>query len=306
MMRMITATGSFVSKKKQDRLLANMFSLPAIVLYTGLLIVPMLCSLYLALVKWDGASAIQFIGLKNFETIFQSRDFWISVKNSLILTGLHLAIQIPLASFFAYLLYRTRPLMRVFRAVYFMPSIIAATVVGVMFSLMLNADLGPVNSILRSLGLGGLARAWLSEPSTVLYVVTGVQIWQYMGYHVVILLAGMQSISEDVIESAVIDGATSPRLFFSIVLPLIRDTIQVSLILCVTGCLKAFDHAYIMTWGGPGMSSTYMAVYMFKVAFLKSKLGMGTAIGLVILLFAFVLTRLVNWIFYHKDEESVT
>jgi raffinose/stachyose/melibiose transport system permease protein len=301
-----TGTARQLTKHQQDTLVAWLFPIPAFIVYTGLMIVPILCSVYLAMVNWDGASRMAFIGLGNFQALLKSRDFWISFQNSMIMTGLHLIIQIPCALFLAYMLYRTRQGMRFFRSVFFMPTVIAATVVGIMFTLMLNADLGPINSILKRIGLGQYALPWLSNASTVLYVVTGVQIWQYVGYHVVILLAGMQSISEDVIESATIDGASTVRIFFSMVLPLIKDLLQVSLILCVTGCLKAFDHSYIMTWGGPGNASTYLAVYMFKQAFLYSRLGRGTAIGLVILLLAFLFTRIINWTFYHKDKESIT
>ena len=294
------------NKSRQDLILARLFPLPALILFTALMVIPIIGSVYLSMVKWDGASQIKFVGLSNYSTLLNSRDFKISFWNSMIMTGLHLVIQIPFALFLAYMLYRTKPLMRTFRAIFFMPTVIAATVIGIVFSLMLNSDLGPVNYILRSIGLEEWAKPWLSSPDTVLYVVTGTQIWQYVGYHVVILLAGMQAVSEDVLESATIDGANSPRIFFSIMLPLIKDMMQVSLIMCITGCLKAFDHAYIMTWGGPGMSSTYLAVYMFKEAFLKLKLGTGTAVGLVILLLALVFTRVINWIFYRQDEISIT
>lgn len=292
--------------KKLDGTVATLFTAPAFILFTLFLVVPIVAALYISLLKWDGSAQPLFVGLQNYQYLFKDRDFWIAFKNSMILVALHLSIQTTSALMFAYFLYRTRRGMRFFRSVYFLPSVIATTAIGVMVSLMLNSDLGPINQLLRNIGLGSIAKPWLSDTGTVLYAVSLTMIWQYIGYHAVILLAGMQSISEEVIESAVIDGASSPRIFFRIVMPLVKDMLQISIILSVVGCLKAFDHSYIMTWGGPGMSSTYLAVYMFKKAYLKSDLGGGTAIGLVILLLAFIATRIINWAFYHKDEESVT
>ena len=282
------------------------FTLPSLVLFVMFMIVPIFGAMYLSLTKWSGAGAIKFIGIDNYTNLLHNRDFWISFKNSLILIALHLIFQLTLALFFSYLLYRTRPGMRFFRSVFFLPSVISATAIGVMFSLLFNADLGPINYTLHKIGLDSWALPWLSNKTTVLFVVSFIIIWQFIGYHVVIILAGMKAIPEEIIESAIIDGANTVVLFFRVVYPLIKDMLQVSIIFMVTGCLKAFDHSYVMTMGGPGVSSSFLAVFMYKQAYSRQKLGLGSAAGLVILLLAFICTRIINWIFYHKDEESVT
>jgi raffinose/stachyose/melibiose transport system permease protein len=288
------------------RALAVSFSAPAIVIYTVFMILPIFVSLYISLQKWDGANAMSFVGLGNFIGLVKDAEFWVTFKNTIVLLAMSVALQIPIAFFLAYLLYRTPRYMKVFRAIYFMPAAIAATVIGVMFSLLLNADLGPLNFILKSIGLGSIAKNWLSDRNTVLYVTCGVMIWQFIGYHMVIILAGMQSIPEELLEAASIDGAPSRRILFGIVVPLCKDMLQICFILAVVGSFKSFDVPYIMTWGGPGMSSTFLAIYMFKVSFLKSSIGMGTAVGIVILLLALVGTRLVNRLFYGRDPDSVT
>ena len=152
--------------------------------------------------------------------------------------------------------------MELFRSIYFMPAAISATIIGLIFSLFLNADLGPLNYILKTMGLGSLTRNWLSDRNTVLYVTCAVMIWQYVGYHMVIILAGMLSIPKEIIEAASIDGAFNKNLFH-IVMPLCKGTLQICFIL---GGFK-LRRALCNDLGGPGMSSTFLAIYMFKVSF---------------------------------------
>jgi raffinose/stachyose/melibiose transport system permease protein len=159
------------------RALAFSFSAPAVIVYTLFMIVPIFVSLYISLQKWDGANAMSWVGLGNFINLAKDREFWITFKNTIVLLAMSVAIQIPVAFFLAYLLYRTPQFLKVFRAIYFMPAAIAATVVGVMFSLMLNADLGPLNYILKGVGLSSIAKNWLSDKHTVLYVTSTVMIW---------------------------------------------------------------------------------------------------------------------------------
>jgi raffinose/stachyose/melibiose transport system permease protein len=288
------------------RILGFFYTLPAFVLYTLFMIFPIIIAIYISLQKWNGSSRMVFLGLENFIELLKSRDFWISIKNTVVLLIFNLCIQIPIAFFLAYLLYRTPKLMRPYRAIYFMPAAISTTVIGIMFALLLNGDLGPINYFLKNVGLGIIAKSWLSDRNTVLCVVILCMIWQYIGYHMVILLSGMLAISVEIIESAIIDGASATRIFFSIIVPLCRDMLQICVILGVIGSFKSFDVPYLMTWGGPGMSSTFIAVLMFKTSFLKADLGSGTAIGILILIFAFAGTRIVNWVFYHNDEKAIT
>lgn len=278
------------------------FSMPAVVLYTLFMIIPIFVSFYISLNEWDGVTAMKFVGLKNFADILSSNDFWLSLKNTIVLLVMSVGIQVPVAFLLAYCLYRTPRFMELFRSIYFMPAAISATIIGLIFSLFLNADLGPLNYILKTMGLGSLTRNWLSDRNTVLYVTCAVMIWQYVGYHMVIILAGMLSIPKEIIEAASIDGASSTKILFHIVMPLCKDTLQICFILALVGSFKSFDVPYVMTWGGPGMSSTFLAIYMFKVSFLKSKIGMGTAIGIIILLLALIGTRLTNIVFYGGDE----
>lgn len=291
-------------RKHSDILFFTFFSVPSVLLYIVFLIVPLGLVAWLSLTQWTGAGDIRFIGLENYRFLFSYSDFWIIIRNTAIMVLMNVAIQIPLATILAFVLFRLTKGFRFFRATYFLPSIISATVIGLMFSVLLNSDIGPVNSLLRSVGLNSLALSWLSNPRISIYTVTVVSLWQYIGYHMVLILAGMQSISEEIMESAMIDGANNFQLAVHIVLPQIRPVLEVSFIFCVTGCLKGFEHAFIMTWGGPGVASTNLALYMYKLAFSSSELGKGASIAVMIVISALALTRLTNLIFRVKGEED--
>lgn len=289
--------------QSQERLFSVLFMSPAFLLYTGFVIAPILFSVYYAMTNWDGVGKMDFIGLQNFVRLSRNPDYWIAFTNSIKVVVLSVAIQIPAGLFFAYLLYLTVRGFKFFRSVFFLPVVISPAAIGLMFLLFFNGELGPLNVLLDSLGLDFLIHSWLSDKNTVLYAVTFPMIWQYIGYYILIFLAGLQSIPEQIFESAKIDGASSPQVFFHLAVPMMRDLILVSIVLCVTGSLKAFDHAYIMTWGGPGVRSSYLAVYMFRTAFTQSQLGMGTAIAITMLLFSLVFTYLFNRFFSRESIE---
>ena len=285
-----------------DVAFSTFFSLPSVLLYIVFMILPLIFVIYLSFTQWTGAGDINFVGVANYQFLFNYSDFWQIMRNTGVLILLHVCFQIPLAALVAFLLFRTKQGFRFFRAVYFLSSIIAATVIGLMFSVLLNSDIGPINSILRSMGLNWMAKSWLSDPDIAMYTVTFIQVWQYIGYYMAIILAGMQSISDEVIESALIDGVNSRQLAWHIVFPQIKPVLEICFIFCLTGCLKSFEHAFITTWGGPGVASTTLALYMYKLAFSSSELGKGATIAVIIVIGALVLTRITGAVFKDSDQ----
>ncbi len=296
-MQKLLATHFNRKKAGNNKLFSFFFVMPTFLLYTAFIIVPILISIYYGMTKWDGVGVKKFIGFDNFISMIKDPSYWVTFTNSLQLILFTLAIQITLGLLLAYLVYGLRKSFKFFRSVYFLPVVIAPTAIGIMFLLFLNGELGPFNNLLSILGLSDLEHNWLSDRQTVLYAVMFPMIWQYVGNEFIIYLAGMQSIPEQLFESAKIDGASSIHVFFKLVIPILRDIIQVTVILCVTGSLKAFDHPYVMTGGGPGVRSSYLAVYMFRTAFTENQLGYGTAIAITILVFAFLFTYLFNKFF---------
>jgi len=272
------------------------FVLPALLLYTYFVVVSIFASFSYSLTRWDAISEPIFRGLQNYADFAKDPDFLIVMSNTLWGLFWSLVIQVSFGLIFAYLIYRTRRGFRIFRAVIFLPVVLSAAAVAMMFTLMLNSNMGAVNEILRAVGLGGLTRNWLSDGSVVYYSVLTPMIYQFIGFYVVIMLAGMQSIPEEVIESSTMDGATSFRTFFSIVIPMQVDIIFVCVILITTGLMKAFEHSYIMTWGGPGSRSAFLGVFMYFKTFIEARFGLGSAIAMVILFGSLFFTLLFQWV----------
>lgn len=281
------------------------FLFPAFILYTVFLILPMLASLYFSVLKWDGITTAKFVGTKNFVDLFTNDRYFMKViLNTVKSMAAGACIQLPLAMILAYLVYRTTRGFHFFQSVYFVPVVISATVIGLMFSLFFNPSFGPVNAFFEAVGLKGLIKNWLTDPGGVLFSVIMPGIWQYIGYHFIILLAGMQSIPREIIESAYIDGANSVDIFFQIVIPNIKGMIQVCLVICLTGAIKTFDIPYLMTQGGPGAESTFLSIYMYKEAFVDSSIGRGTAVAVCMLVLALTVTFLVNGVFTFLNRKD--
>lgn len=286
------------SRKTRRKLFSFFFQLPSVFLYTVFLIFPAIASLYYALLKWDGISEKIFVGLGNFsELLFSDRYFGTVLGNTFISMLAGILIQLPLALILAYMVFRTVKGFRFFQSAYFVPVVISATIIGLMFSLFFNPVFGPVNTLLKDIGMENLTQNWLSDPKIVLFSVILPGVWQYLGYYFIILLAAMQSIPKELIESAVIDGANTVQIFHKIIIPNIRGMIQVCIVINLTGSIKTFDIPYMMTQGGPGASSTFLSIYMYKEAFIDSSIGRGTAIAVCMLLLAIGVTVIVNLLF---------
>lgn len=286
------------NRRNREKIFRCCFQMPSVFLYTVFLIFPAISSLYYALLKWDGVSGKKFIGLDNFaDLFFHDRYFGTVLGNTIISMLAGILIQIPLALFLAYMVFRIKKGFRFFQSAYFVPVVISATIIGLMFSLFFNPVFGPVNLMLQNLGLEHLTQNWLSDPKVVLFSVILPGVWQYLGYYFIILLAAMQSIPKELIESAVIDGANTVDIFFRIIIPSIKGMVQVCIIINLTGSIKTFDIPYMMTQGGPGASSTFLSIYMYKEAFVDSSIGRGTAIAVCMLLLAILVTVIVNLLF---------
>lgn len=266
---------------------ALIFVLPALVIYVIMMIIPIGGAIYYSLCNWNGVSDPQFVGIANYLTIFKSSDFHVVMKNTLISTVLALLIQPTLGIIFAFMIYRcAEKMQKIYRVLVFLPAVVAASSISLMFTLMFNSEIGPINKILEAVGLGMLQQNWLSDSKLVLFSVITPMIYQFIGYYVVILLAGMQSLPEDIFESAELDGASALQVFLRIVVPTQASTIIMCCVLIISGAMKAFEHSYIMTWGGPGVSSSFLGVYMYNTTFQGGKFGMGSAVSIVIMVLA--------------------
>lgn len=270
------------------------FLLPVFLIYTVFLFVPLVQTGYYSLTEWNGITEKVFVGFDNFRDIFSNSDYWITFRNTIKLVVISLLVQIPMGLLLAYLLYMKTRGMKIFRTIFFLPVVIAPVAISLMFSLFYNSEIGVFNRILEMIGLGALQTSWLSNIHTLLYAVMAPQVWQYIGLYVTIFLGALQSIPTELVESAEIDGASRTQIFFHVVLPEIVNFTNICIVLCVTGSLKAFEHSWIMTGGGPGVRSAYLGVYMYKTAFVNSDFGTGSAITMTIVALSLVFTVLFN------------
>ena len=268
------------------------YTLPCILFYTALVILPVFMAGYYSLYKMSGPIQKEFIGLGNYSELLKDDIFWKSFKNNLFLCVVCFLGQITLAFIGASLLNkRFLRFKALHRTIQFFPSTISAAVVGFVWSLIFDYKYGLINKLLKFIGLSDLVKPWLGVSEGIMWVVSVPLIWQYVGYYMIIFLAAFSSLDRDIFDMAEIDGANGWTLATKITLPLLKKSIIVCMMLCISGNMKAFDHIYSMTAGGPGTSSMVMAMYAYKTAILNSRIGYGMAmsIGILVLSFAIIL-----------------
>jgi raffinose/stachyose/melibiose transport system permease protein len=274
---------------------------PGLVLFVGFVFLPIVLAAYTSLYSWTGFGPItDFIGLKNYSYAFKDQTFIGSIEHTLTLTGLSLAIQGPLSIGLALLLNR-RFFGRTFlRLVIFAPYVLPPAVTAVMWSLMLQPG-GFMDQSMKALGLGHFTQLWLADPSIVLYTNFIVLTWQYLGFGIVLLLAGLQGIPTELKEAAAIDGASSWQVTRYVTLPLLGPTIRIWVFLTVIGSLQIFDIVWILTEGGPANASTTMSTYMFLDGFQATEFGYGTAIAVILFVFCFIFALLYQRFALRRD-----
>ncbi len=274
--------------------------LPAFTMYAVFAIFPIMHSFYYALMNWDGFSNMTFIGLDNFKKLFQEPLFWNSVKNNIYVVLASVLGQVPIALFIALLLNRKLKGARIFRTVGFLPVVLSTVIISLTWSLIYNSQNGMLNGLLRTIGLEGLAQNWLGDTRWALMAVLVTIIWQFVGLYLIIFLAALQNIPEEILEVAKIDGASEWVTTWKITVPMIWDTIIVAVMLCISGSLKTFDLIYVMTKGGPAHSTEVMALYMFNETFNKLNYGYGSAVSVCIFIFSLILILMVTKLFGRK------
>lgn len=255
-----------------------------VLLYLFVAVIPVFYSAYYSLFKWSGGPKMTYIGLKNYQKLLSDATFWRSLKNNLFIVCACIVGQIGLASVFALLLNtRLARFKGLHRTLCYFPATISVVVVGFIWSLIYDYNYGMLNGFLEVIGHPEWKEPWLARPDLALVLVCIPLIWQCVGYYMVIILSALGSIDQSILEMAEIDGANERQRAFHITLPLLKPTFSVMLMLCIAGNMKAFDHVYVMTAGGPGTSTMVMALYAYNTSFLRGNMGYGNAISIGIL-----------------------
>ncbi|MFC0211702.1 carbohydrate ABC transporter permease [Paenibacillus chartarius] len=275
------------------------FVLPCLLLYIGLVFVPIAFSVYNAMFESNGIGMSTFVGLDNFKTMFTADPlFWPAVEHSLVFALVSM-LEIPVALFVAILLsrYVRRPNFLV--SSYFLPVILSVVIIGQLWKTIYNpASLGGMlNQMLITFGLDDWTRSWLTEPEIAMFALYFVAIWQYLGYHVLIQFTGVQNIPQDIYEAARIDGADGWKADRYITLPLVVPIFKISLVLAFIGSLQSFELIWVMTGGGPAHATDVIASHMYSMSFLSLKYGYGSALATVLVAVCLIATVIINEVF---------
>ena len=278
--------------------------LPALGLYLLFVLFPIVQAAHYSLYKWNGLQPLtDFIGLQNYVTAFNSGSFRTAVSNNLLIIVLSLAVQIPFSLALAVLLNRRFRGRAVFRLVFFLPYVLSEAITGVVFSLLLQPA-AFVDSALERVGLGGLIQDWLGDTNIVMITLFVIISWKYFGFHMILLLAGLQGIPHEIEEAALIDGAGRRQVFRFITLPLLGPTLRVSIFLSMIGALQLFDMVWVMTGGGPLNASNTMAIAMFKAGFKNTQMGYGSALAVILFLFGLGLALAYQRFVLRRDVDG--
>lgn len=278
--------------------IANYFFLmPAAVIYFCIIVIPAFYSLYLSFFKWNGVSPKkQFVGIQNYiNVITKDQVFKTATINNIVWIFLSIIFTVTIALCLAMLINRSFRGRAFFRAIFYFPYILSGIVVAIIWTWVYQPQLGLFNSIVRTLGMPGLAKAWLADTKTAFFAVYIAALWQGVGAPMIIFLAGLQTVPKELQEAAYIDGATKLRSFFSITIPMLKETFVIVFAIQIISAMKVFDIIYGMTGGGPAQSTQTMATWMVLQTFSFANVGIGTAISwimtivLMIVIIPFVL-----------------
>ncbi|SYX85129.1 carbohydrate ABC transporter permease [Paenibacillus alvei] len=293
----------FWSPRRKEALVGWLFLLPEIVGMLMLNVFALGFSLYLSFTDWDllsGVSGIKFAGLQNFIHLFQDPTIWKALYNNLVYTVLTVPIPIALALVLAVVIHSKVYFKDYFKVVFFIPYISSIIAVAAVWSILFHPSLGPINQFLMDLGIANPPK-WLVDPKTSLIAVAIISAWAGLGYTIIIYMAGLSNISEELYEAAEIDGATGLKKFFNITIPLLRPTTFFLLITMLIGSFKVFDIISYLTEGGPDNSSTVIVFRIYQEGFVNYNMGYASAISW--LLFAIIgLITAATW--KMRQEES--
>ena len=269
--------------RRFSKLSPYLWVLPALTVYGIFKLYPLVSGVQMSLLRWDGIEDPRFIGLRNFEKIFSD-----PMTGTVLLNNVHYAVgtvvgKIVLSLFLAILLHQALKGRTFYRTSLFMPVVMSFVVVGVLWSWLFNPQFGLINSFLRGLGLEFLVQDWLGDAAVALNSLILVDIWKWYGFHMVIFLAGLQSIPDELYEAARIDGASVWQQFRHVTLPMLQPVMIVNVTISVMGAFNVFDIPFIMTAGGPANATNVMALHIYIRGFKFYRFGFSAALSYVLL-----------------------
>lgn len=277
-----------------DRRVCYLFIAPSFILMALFSYYPFLSAIYHSFTKWTIGGTAQFIGLQNFIELAGDKIFLTSMGNLVKLAAFSVVVNVAAPLVAAELIFNLKNLRSqyLFRTLLVFPMVVPAIVTILVWGFIYDAEVGVLNQFLELIGLGSLRQAWLADPRFALYALMGMGFPWVGGFALMIFLSGLQSISQEIFDTATVEGASTLQRFFRIDLPLVMGQVKMILILTVIGALQGFDVQMILTQGGPGYATYVPGLHMYNMAFRYARMGYASAIGVVLFLLIFGLTYL--------------
>jgi ABC-type sugar transport system permease subunit len=299
----VTPSSSPVQRSWRRYRAGILFVLPAFILYLVFMVYPFFRSIYFSLTSWNGVTAVkEWVGLANYRGLIGDNLFWLSLLHTVIWVIIGTIAPIVVGMLLAILLWRRPKGFTVFRTVFFMPQVLSTVVIGIVWNWIYNPIFGILNETLDSVGLTNLSRGWLGDPDVALYAVLVAAIWATIGFVFVILLAGLQNVSKDLLEAATIDGANVWQRFWNVTVPQLAGVLNVVIALLLIGGFSVFDIVFVMTGGGPANATEVLATYTYKEAFTQNNVGYASALAVVITVISLIAS--VTFIRLRERQEA--
>lgn len=285
----VKAKKKSMSLKTRETVAGYLFLVPNILGFIGFSLVPVITAFGLSLTNWDGMQETKFIGLKNFIDLFKHESFRIALKNTFVYAITFVPLTLLVALAVAVLLNQKLKAVKVYRALFFMPYISSAVAVSYVWAALLNPTSGPINMLLKDIGIAN-PPMWLTSTQWAMITVVIISVWKNFGYYSIIYLASLQGVPKHLEEAAMIDGANRWQVFRNITIPALAPVTFFCLIMAAISSFKVFDQVYVLTEGGPGRSTTTLVQYIYTNSFQNYRMGYGAAAAVVLFVIIFAVT----------------
>jgi len=285
----------FSTKKTKILMIA-----PAVILFLLYIIIPVFMAFYYGFTNFTGIGKPEFLGLRNYITLFSDKIFYIALKNTGLVLAMSLLLIVPCSFGLSLLFARKMRGGKLVKAFCFSPNIISPILIGLIWVFILDPKIGLINAFLRYIGVSAQP-AWIGGKTLTPYCVGAIFLWQTLGYNATIFLAGIKMVPQELYEASEIDGAGKVQQLIYITFPMIRQTIIIVMLLVITGCFKIFEIVYQLTGGGPNHMSDLLVTYMYYSTFTSSRYGYGMSIASV----TFLISALFAVIYLYVTREQV-
>ena len=298
---------AYQRQQARNRIFAILFFLlPGMIFFFAFVLIPVSNSLYYSVFKWNGLGPpTEFVGMKNYDFLFGQKAFQQSIMNSFTIVLLSLFVQLPIALSLALVVGRgTLPGRSIFRTILFIPFVFSEVITAIIWSYVYHPRDGLANFILHLFAPGADNIVWLADKDIALLAVFFVITWKFFGLHMILYMAALQSVPTDLEEAARIDGATERQVIQYVTLPMIGATIRLTIYLSVLGSFQQFVLIWVMTEGGPGNATHVLATYLYKFGIISWRLGLGSAIAVVLFIITFSFSLIYQVFVLRRDYST--